>query len=119
MLRCRPSSDVSFAVNSHNVSNCAYFGTSLLGDWIVRGTQVEGDEICNRIKWLVTEKLQEVTTDVSGWDVLYRDPADGRYWELTYPQSLMHGGGPPRLTHLSVEQAKNKYGDILGVPHKN
>jgi hypothetical protein len=83
--------------------------TDLLGKWIFCGTQVEGDETCKRIKWLVAEKLQEIKTDDSGWDVLYRDPVDGRYWELTYPQSHMHGGGPPRLTHLSIEQAKTKY----------
>ncbi|MCI0557995.1 MAG: Imm27 family immunity protein [Nitrososphaera sp.] len=87
--------------------------TDLVGDWIVSGTQVEGDETCKRIKWLMGEKLQEVTTDASGWDVLYRDPEDGRYWELTYPQSHMHGGGPPRLTNLPLEQAKAKYGDAI------
>lgn len=87
--------------------------TDLLGDWVVRGAQVEGDETCQRIKWLVDEKLQEVTTDASGWDILYRDPADGRYWELTYPLSHMHGGGPPRLTNLPSEQAKSKYGDAI------
>ncbi len=85
----------------------------LIGDWIVQGTQVEGDETCKRIKWLVAEKLKEITTDPSGWDVLYRDPADGRYLELKYTKSHMHGGGPPRLKYLSVEQAKNKYGDIM------
>jgi hypothetical protein len=88
--------------------------TDYLGDWNVQGTQVEADETCKRIKWLVAEKLIEITTDASGWDVLYRDPADGRHWELTYPQSHMHGGGPPRLTHLSIEQAKTKYGDSVG-----
>ena len=85
------------------------YETDLLGDWIVSGTQVEGDEVCKRIKWVVAEKIQEVTTDASGWDVLYRDPADGRYWELTYPKSHMHGGGPPRLTNLSLDQVKAKY----------
>ena len=64
------------------------------------------------------KKLIEITTDTSGWDVLYRDPADGRYWELTYPQSHMHGGGPPRLTHLSFEQAKTKYGDSVRVSYE-
>jgi len=86
--------------------------TDLRGDWIVRGAEVEGDETCQRIKWLVAENLQKVTTDASGWDVLYRDPADDRYWELTYPQSEMHGGGPPRLTNLSPEQVQAKYGNF-------
>lgn len=87
--------------------------TDLLGNWDVPGAEVETDKMCKRIEWLAAEKLVEISTDASGWDVLYKDPTDGRYWELTYPQSHMHGGGPPRLTHLSIEQAKTKYGDIV------
>ena len=83
--------------------------TNLLGNWIVRGKQVEGDETCKRIKWLVAEKLQEVTTDASGWDVLYQNLADGKYWELKYPQSHMHGGGPPALKNISIEEARKRY----------
>lgn len=85
------------------------YETDLIGDWVVNGTQIEGDEACKRISWLVAEKIHEIATDASGWDVLFLDPVDGKYWELTYPQSHMHGGGPPRLTNLSVEQVKEKY----------
>jgi hypothetical protein len=85
----------------------------LIGDWNVQRGLVEADETCKRINWLTTEKLIELATDASGWDVLYKDPKDGRYWELTYPQSHMHGGGPPRLTWLSNEQAIAKYGPIV------
>jgi len=45
-----------------------------------------------------------------GWSRLYLDPVDGRYWELIYPQSEIHGGGPPRLAHISADAAKIKYG---------
>jgi hypothetical protein len=62
-----------------------------------------------RIHWLVTNSLQKVSVDASGWCILYRDPEDGRYWELTYPQGEMHGGGPPRLTCLEVSAAVRKY----------
>jgi hypothetical protein len=44
-----------------------------------------------------------------GWDVLYRDPRDGRFWELTYPHGDVQGGGPPRLHLLSVEELRGKY----------
>jgi immunity protein 27 of polymorphic toxin system len=44
------------------------------------------------------------------WSKLYLDPVDGGYWELTYPQSEMHGGGPPQLVHISADAAKIKYG---------
>ena len=45
----------------------------------------------------------------AGWETLYRDPRDGRLWELTYPQSEMHGGGPRRLHVLSRDEAAAKY----------
>ena len=48
--------------------------------------------------------------DASGWDVLFRDPTDGRLWELIYPQSEPHGGGPPQLRCLTADEARQKYG---------
>ena len=42
--------------------------------------------------------------------MLYRDPGDGRYWELAYPNGEMHGGGPPSLIMLTEQEAKTKYG---------
>lgn len=87
--------------------------TDLIGKWnVIDGKAVE-DETCQRIKSLLTRQLQALGRDPSGWDVLYRDPDDGRFWELTYPQSEMHGGGPPRLTRLTTEQANEKYGAIV------
>jgi hypothetical protein len=83
--------------------------TELRGTWIARDSIVEADEVCRRIKWLVGNNLREVAVDVSGWDVLYLDRADGRYWELTYPQSEMHGGGPPQLKVISKSDAILKY----------
>jgi hypothetical protein len=83
--------------------------TDLVGGWEVAGKKVVGDETCERIQTLLREQLEKVAG--SGWDTLYRDLGDGRYWELTYPQSHMHGGGPPRLTNLSVDQAREKYGN--------
>lgn len=86
--------------------------TDLVGRWVSVGARVEGDDACKRIKWLVSEKLQKVATDASGWDTLYLDPVDGRFWEITHPQSELHGGGPPRLTQLPSERAKAKYGEL-------
>jgi Immunity protein 27 len=43
-------------------------------------------------------------------DVLYVDPSDSRYWELIYPDSQLHGGGPPTLRNLSEAAARKKYG---------
>lgn len=81
----------------------------LTGQWAMINGRMLADDTCARIDWLINQGLTKIATDASGWQILYQDPGDGRYWELTYPQSEMHGGGPPRLHYLSDEQAENKY----------
>lgn len=89
--------------------------TRLTGKWITSGGRVVEDETCKRIADLVNRYLVKLGDDPSGWETLYRDPADGRLWELTYPQSEMHGGGPPELRCLSVEEATQKYGQAIAA----
>jgi hypothetical protein len=86
--------------------------TELVGQWIAEGRTVRGDEVCHRIRWLVAERLKKIaiSKEYGAWETLFQDPSDGRYWEQTYPQSEMHGGGPPKLLMLKPEQAKTKYG---------
>jgi hypothetical protein len=85
--------------------------SDLIGHWVVsQSGNVEGDDTTRRIRWLVSRELTRLATDASGWDVLFRDPRDGRLWELTYPESERHGGGPPRLTVVAPEEAITKYG---------
>jgi hypothetical protein len=86
--------------------------SELVGRWEVKHGRAVGDATTRRIKWLVENSLRELGSDSTGWDVLYRDPHDGRLWELTYPQSGSHGGGPPRLTLLDLKGAQDKYGHI-------
>ena len=85
----------------------------IIGAWISEGKRIRGDEACERIQWLVKEVLQQVGVDKAsgGWDKLFRDPADGRYWLLTYPSSAMQGGGPPALKQLPLtdQEAKEKF----------
>ena len=82
----------------------------LRGNWIVQKDRaVVGDAMEQRIEWLTTQKLERIANDSSGWDILYRDPRDGRLWELTYPRSEMHGGGPRRLCIISRDEAAVKY----------
>ncbi|MHB1530434.1 MAG: Imm27 family immunity protein [Acidiferrobacteraceae bacterium] len=64
------------------------------------------DDVCKRIIALTESHLQEIGRDASGWNTLYQDPTGGRYWELSYPQSELHGGGPPELRYLTAEQAR-------------
>jgi hypothetical protein len=83
--------------------------SDLIGQWLDLGSRIEGDAMTARIQWLIAERLERLSDDSGGWEVLYRDPRDGRLWELTYPHGQMHGGGPPRLHLLSPEQASAKY----------
>lgn len=87
--------------------------TLLTGQWFIQGGRPVADDVCKRIIALTKSHLQEVGRDASGWNTLYRDPNDGRYWELSYPQSELHGGGPPELRHLTADQARQKYGAQL------
>ncbi len=84
----------------------------LKGDWKVQpdGT-VRGDETCQRINWLIATQLEKmkVSPKEGGWRILYRDPKDGRYWEKTFDQSEMHGGGPPSLHQVTDSYAIDHY----------
>jgi hypothetical protein len=82
----------------------------LSGKWLVEGETVVADEVCDRIEWLVKTQLEHLATTESGWDTLYQDLRDRRLWELTYSQSNMHGGGPPQLRLLRINDAVKKYG---------
>jgi hypothetical protein len=83
----------------------------LIGGWIKDLNRVTGDSVEVRIGQLIAHHLQKiaVSPESGGWEILYHDPIDGRYWELTYPHSEMHGGGPKRLTNLSAIAADAKY----------
>ena len=83
----------------------------IVGHWKFADGKMSADKAAIRISKVVKDHLIEVARDSSGWDVLYRDPNDGRHWELTYPQSEMHGGGPPKLKCLSTDEVRMKYGE--------
>lgn len=62
-----------------------------------------------RIRALVNEELEKVGSASGGWETLYRDRRDGRFWELHYPQGEMHGGGPESLRLIDIADAAHKY----------
>lgn len=68
------------------------------------------DSVAARIRKLTAEHLHYIARSADGWDSLYHDPTDGRLWELTYPHSGRHGGGPQALRVLGAEAALEKYG---------
>jgi hypothetical protein len=57
--------------------------------------------------------FQKVCPDTNGWDTLYRDPTTGELWEVTYPHSEMHGGGPRHLVAISIAAAGAKYPALI------
>ncbi|NCT82960.1 MAG: hypothetical protein GXC94_07460 [Comamonadaceae bacterium] len=83
---------------------------ALVGKWAVRGFAPEADGTCRRIEALISNHLVEVARSKDGWSRLFRDPLDGRLWEFTYPQSELHGGGPPALLCIESAHAQVAYG---------
>ena len=84
----------------------------LIGEWQVVGERVEANDSCRKIAEELP-RLTRLATAEAGWSTLYRDPADSRLWELTYPESELHGGGPPMLRVLQVGSAEDKYGNVV------
>lgn len=89
----------------------------VIGHWFMRDGRMHGDDACERIETLTREYLEHVAVDENSgaWATLFRDPRDGRYWERTYPQGHMHGGGPPSLRVLSPEDVRAKYPKVLSA----
>lgn len=81
----------------------------LIGRWIFREGRILADAVAERINVLIAGPLAKVASSEDGWTSLYLDRRDARLWELTYPESEMHGGGPPSLTHISVADAQQRY----------
>ena len=69
-------------------------------------------DVLDRINWLTDKVLVLIGIEkVGGWEKLYRDPQDGRYWLLTYPFGELQGGGPPSLIckHFSESEVKSGF----------
>lgn len=93
-----------------NMTDLKPYEVELRGSWIYAGTYVRADAVSERIEWLCSSRLVRLALDRSGWETLYLDPNDNRLWERTFPQSEMHGGGPPTLRLIAPSHATEKYG---------
>jgi hypothetical protein len=82
----------------------------LAGSWSAADSGSTHDEIDQRIFWLVSRRLTLLGVAEGGWRQLYRDPRDGRLWELSFPQGSLHGGGPRRLECVAALVATERYG---------
>jgi len=79
------------------------------GQWQSNGNEIIADDVCKRIEWLISEVLEEIGVDATGWKTLYQDPKDDRKWVLYYTQSETYGGGPPTLKVISDEEIQDRY----------
>jgi hypothetical protein len=89
--------------------NIAPEETRLVGGWEFVGGAVSPDSVTKRIIQLTSDYLTKIATNENGWKTLYRDPGDARLWELTFPQSNFHGGGPPMLLQIGTGEARSRY----------
>lgn len=83
--------------------------TLLKGQAIFKDGKFLPDPITARIDYLKENVLREVATCNEGWNILYIDDSDGRYWELFYADGNWKSEGPPSLQYISEEEAKIKY----------
>jgi hypothetical protein len=84
----------------------------LVGRWIVDNT---GKVIADAVEAQIQRAMRsfvELAHREGGWTTLYRNPFDDSYWERTFPQSELHGGGPSKLTRLTAEQVSERYPDL-------
>lgn len=71
--------------------------TVLIGEtYLVEGKVCKGS-VFFRIEQLISASLIKIKTDESGWNSIYQDPNDSRYWELSFPESHLQGEGVPVL----------------------
>lgn len=85
------------------------YETEIFAESVFKDGRILPNPASQRILELTRSYLVELARDASGWETVYRDPADDRLWECDYPHSNRHGGGPPRLRNISLEEARQKY----------
>ena len=83
--------------------------TIIESDPIILGSDEDASKASERIDDLIYNYLSEKARANGGWDILFRDPADQRYWELTAPKGEYHGYGPLRLSYIPNQDATFKY----------
>lgn len=85
--------------------------TKLEGNWLFDGEKIRSNETEKRIIWLIESYLNKIaiSPDLGAWEILFQDSNDQRFWELTYPQSDMQGGGPKVLRVIDCDTAYSKY----------
>jgi len=70
--------------------------------WLQHGSRVDAGGDSAEIERLLQHELERLSDADAGWRTLFRRRADGKLWELSYPQSEIHGGGPRILAELAI-----------------
>ena len=71
--------------------------------WVKRGDEVVDEGDAATIEDWLANKLDKLAITDGGWRSLYRHKETGRFWELTYPHSSWHGGGPRVFRELDID----------------
>lgn len=87
--------------------------TEYIGGRYFKDGVMYADEITEFIHRETACHLDQLGADETGWNLLYRDRRDSRYWEMTYPKSYLQGAGPPALRLLTLEEVKARFGHLL------
>lgn len=70
---------------------------------MVNGIEKEGeilaDSNCQLIESMIESDLTVIESSEDGWTKRFKGK-DGKICELTYPESYIHGGGPPKLVQI-------------------
>lgn len=74
----------------------------LIEEFLLKGSTVVAAGDAARTDAMLRNELVKVRDEDGGWTNLYRHKTTGTFWQLTYPNSQMHGGGPRQLVELSA-----------------
>ena len=61
------------------------------------------------IEDFVSTKCKKVAVSKSGWDSLYIEKENGCYWNKSYPDGALHGGGQPVLSKIDKTVVKEQF----------
>lgn len=87
-------------------SRVAKLTERLIEDFVLKGSKIVAAGDAARIDAMLRDELVKVADAEGGWTVLYQHKTTGTFWEVSYPNSGMHGGGPRQLVELSEESAR-------------
>ena len=83
--------------------------TIIVGEWRMENGCPVADDSAKRVEALIDGPLVKIAESEDGWATLFLDPIDGRYWELTYPESNLHGGGAPCLKSIPIDVVATRF----------